>query len=129
MSRALIVLHRQSDRDKACKWAQGVPWGSRIVFHEPKRTLPQNDALWAALSDIAKQKTHHGQKLSPEDWKILFLGALNQEMRMVPNLDGNGFIPLGRSSSALSVAEMSDLLEKIYEWGARNDVQFSDGQG
>jgi hypothetical protein len=44
---------------------------------------------------------------------------------MVPNLDGNGFTNLGRSSSDLSREEMADLIEIINEWGARHDVVFS----
>jgi hypothetical protein len=46
---------------------------------------------------------------------------------MVPNLDGNGFVALGRSSSALSKEEMTGLLSIIYEWGNRNGVTFSVG--
>ncbi len=107
------------------RWAQGVPQGTRVVFHEPKRTLPQNDALWSALTDISRQKQYHGLTLTPDDWKLLFMDALDRETRMVPNLDGNGFVALGRSSSALSKDEMTGLLSIIYEWGARNGVQFS----
>ena len=105
----------------------GVPVGTRIVFHEPKRTLPQNDALWAALTDISRQKDYHGLKLTPEDFKLLFMDALDRETRMVPNLDGNGFVALGRSSSALSKEEMTGLLSLVYEWGNRNGVTFSVG--
>lgn len=65
-------------------------------------------------------------KLSPDDWKLIFMDALNQEMRLVPNLNGNGFINLGRSSSRLTKSEMSDLQELIAEFGARNEVEFAD---
>jgi hypothetical protein len=68
----------------------------------------------------------HGQKLSPDDWKMLFLSALKQEMRMVQNLSGNGFISLGRSSSSLSKEEMSNLLELIMAWGAEHGVRFNE---
>lgn len=124
-SRALVTLRSKADRDKVCRWAQGVPQGTRVVFHEPKRTLPQNDALWSALTDISKQKQYHGLTLAPDDWKLLFMDALDRETRMVPNLDGNGFVALGRSSSALSKEEMTGLLSIIYAWGAKEGVQFS----
>lgn len=123
---ASIILRSQADRDKASKWAQGVALGSKIVFHGPKRSLPQNDALWSAMGDISRQKEYHGLKLSPEDWRTLFMDALDRESRMVPNLDGNGFVSLGRSSSALSKQDFSDLLSIVYAWGAQNDVKFSD---
>ncbi len=128
MSRAIVTIRCKADRDKIARWAQAVPDLSRVVFHEPKRSLPQNDALWAALTDISKQKDYHGLKLPPEDWKLLFVDALDREARMVPNLSNDGFVSLGRSSSQLSHAEFSDLLTIIQEWGVRNDVVFSDSR-
>jgi len=84
--------------------------------------------MWAALSDVATQLPYHGIKLTADDWKLLFLDALKREVRMVPNLDGNGFVSLGRSSSDLSKAEMSDLLEIIAAFGANHGVVFHDEQ-
>jgi hypothetical protein len=124
--RAIITLRSQADRDKASKWAQGVPLGSKIVFHGPTRSIDQNSALWAALGDIARQREYHGLKLTADDWKILFLDALDRETRMVPNLDGTGMVGIGRSSSSLSKEEFSGLLSIVYEWGSRNGIEWSD---
>jgi len=124
--RAVITLRSQTDRDKASKWAQGVPLGSKIVYHGPQRSIDQNSALWAALGDIARQRDYHGLKLTPDDWKILFLDALDRETRMVPNLDGTGMVGIGRSSSSLSVEEFTGLLSLVYEWGNRNGIVWSD---
>lgn len=112
------------ERSRILQWVQRAPEGYRVEIKEPRRSTDQNAKMWACLSDIASQKTHHGVRLSPEDWKALFMSALRQEVRMVPNLDGNGFVTLGRSTSDLSKAEFSDLLEIIHEWGARNGVTF-----
>lgn len=101
-----------------------APAGTRVTFQEAKRSLPQNDRMWAALTDIAKQLSWHGVRLSPDDWKLVMLDALKREVRMVPNIDGNGFVNLGRSSSDLSKQEMSDLLEIIYAFGAKHGVEF-----
>ncbi len=124
--RAVITLRSQADRDKASKWAQGVPTGSKVVFHGPQRSIDQNSALWAALGDIARQRDYHGLKLSPDDWKILFLDAVDRETRMVPNLDGTGMVAIGRSSSSLSKEEFTGLLSIVYEWGNRNGIVWSD---
>lgn len=123
MSRAIVTIRSKQDRQKLHRWVDGVPDLTRVVFVEPKRSIPQNDAMWAALTDISKQKEYHGLKLPPEDWKVLFMDALVREARMIPNLDGTGFINLGRSSSQLSHAEMSNLLEIIQEWAVRNGVE------
>jgi len=78
------------------------------------------------LSDISAQLPWHGVKLSPDDWKLLFLDALKREVRTAINLDGNGFVNLGRSSSDLTVSEMSDLMTIIEQFGANHGVIFHD---
>lgn len=128
MSRATVIVRSKADRDRIARWAQNVPYGTRVEFKEVKRSLPQNDAMWAALTDVARQVKWHGLTLDTEDWKLVFLDALKREVRMVPNIDNNGFVNLGRSSSDLSKAEMSDLLTIINEFGARHGVQFNDTQ-
>lgn len=124
MSRALVTLWRREDRERAHRWIDGVPNGTRVEFKEAKRSTDQNAKMWACLTDIASQVQWHGLKLSPDDWKLIFLDALKREVRMVPNIDGNGFVSLGRSSSDLSKAEMSDLIELINAFGASHSVKF-----
>lgn len=126
MSRAVLILHRQSDRDRAASWVRQAPWGTRITFQEAKRTTDQNARMWAMLTEVARQVKWHGQRLSADDWKLVFLSALKQELRIVPNLDGTGFVQLGRSSSDLSVAEMGDLMDLIAAFGAREGVTFAE---
>lgn len=126
MSRAVLILHRQSDRDRASAWVRSAPWGTRITFQEAKRSTDQNAKMWAMLTEVARQVKWHGQKLSADDWKLVFLAALKAELRLVPNLDGNGFVQLGRSSSDLSVSEMADLIDLIAAFGARQGVEFAD---
>lgn len=124
--RAVITLRSQADRDMAAKWAQGVPLGSKIVFHGPQRSIPQNDALHAALGDIARQRDYHGVKLPVSEWKLLFLDALDAEIRMLPSLDGKRFVSVGKSTSALSKEEFSGLLSIVYAWGNENEIIWSD---
>lgn len=126
MTRAIIVLSNEQELQRAAKWLQAAPAGTRLEFKAPKRSLPQNDLMWAALTDIASQVKWHGLKLTPDDWKLIFLDSLKRELRMVPNLDGNGFVSLGRSSSDLSKAEMTDLIDLIHAFGANHDVVFHD---
>jgi hypothetical protein len=51
------------------------------------------------------------------------MAALNQELRLVPNINGNGFVQLGRSSSKLSKAEMSELMALIEAFAAERGVE------
>lgn len=126
MSRAMVILSSPSERLRVARWAEQLPPGTRVEFKQPKRSIDQNSKLWASLTDIATQLPWHGIKLSADDWKLLFLDALKREVRMVPNIDGNGFVSLGRSSSDLSKGEFSDLLELIVAFGANHGVVFHD---
>jgi len=124
MSRHLLILANEAVRQRAIQWVQKAPLGYRILFQETKRTTEQSDRMWAMLTDLSRQTLWHGQKLSTEDWKLLFMAGLNQEMRIVPNLAGNGFVNLGRSSSKLSKSEMSDLITLIQAFGDERGVVF-----
>ena len=126
MGRAVITIKDERDRIRAARWCAQMPFGGRVEFKDAKRSLPQNDRFWASLTDVATQVLWHGQRLTPEDWKYVFLDALKREMRIVPNIDGNGFVNLGRSSSKLSVAEMTDLIDLIHAFGAQHGVEFHD---
>ena len=126
MSRALIVIRDPEDRRDAERLVARTMPGDRIEFKRSRRSLPQNDRMWAMLTEIARQLPWHGTNLPPDDWKLIFLDALKREVRIVPALDGRGFVNLGRSSSDLSKEEMSDLMELITACGAEHGVVFSD---
>lgn len=126
MARALLVLDSNSQKLKAASWVQKAPEGTRVEFKAPKRTLPQNDRFWSMLTDVAQQLAWHGMRLTADDWKLVFLDALKREIRIVPNINGDGFVNLSRSSSDLSKDEMSDLMEIISAFGAQHGVIFHD---
>ncbi len=126
MSRALITINGERDRALGAKWIAKAELGTRIEFKATKRSLPQNDRMWAMLTDIAMQLPWHGHKLRPDDWKILFLDALNREVYAVPDLYGIGRVNLGRSSSDLSKDEMAQLMELMAAFGTEHNVKFRD---
>jgi len=126
MSRVAVTLRTTADRQKVCKWVMNVDAGTRVELKEAKRTDDQNSKFWAMLTEVSQQLLWHGQKLNTEDWKLVFLDALKRELRIVPNITGNGFVNLGRSSSDLTKAEFSDLIEIIHAFGAEHGVQFQD---
>lgn len=126
MSRHLIAINSTADRSRVAKYVAQAPFGTRVEFKAAKRSLDQNAKMWACLTDISAQVVWHGKRLTPDDWKLVFLDALKRELRIVPNIDGTGFVNLGRSSSDLSKAEMGDLIELIMMFGAQHDVQFHD---
>lgn len=125
MARALLILSNNAIRDRAIAWIKNAPDTTRVEFKEPKRTLPQNDRMWAMLTVIASNALLGGKRYSADEWKCIFLDALGQEMKFLPKLEGNGFVPIGHRSSDLSVKEMSDLMELMTAWCANNGISLS----
>lgn len=126
MSRVQIVIKCKADRNKLARWVQGVPDFTRVELKEPKRTLPQNDRMWAMLTDIAAQTELGGKRFTTDQWKVIFLHALGQEIQLLPSLDGKSFVPWGQSSSDLTKDEMTGLIELMFKFGAENGVKFQD---
>lgn len=126
MSRALITIRAAADRLKAQRLLAECPIGTRVEFKVAKRSMAQNDRMWAMLTELASQLTWHGKKLRADDWKLVMLDGLKRELQIVPNIDGTGFVNLGRSSSDLSKSEMSELIELIKAFGAQHGVEFKD---
>jgi len=124
VSRALVIIRTDADRNRVATWAQNVQPGSRVEFKAPRRSLDQNSRLWAMLTEVAHQVDWYGQKLTPEDWKDVFTAALRRA-RVVPGIDG-GFVPLGMRTSDMSKDEMSALFELIAAFGAERGVKFGD---
>lgn len=124
MGRALLILRSGADRQKAVAWIGQAPDGTRVEFKWPVRSIPQNDRMWAMLTDVSVQLDWQGQHYQPADWKDYFMHALRRA-RWMPDEDG-GMVPVGMRTSDLSKDEMSDLLELIAAFGARHGVQFSD---
>ena len=134
MTRRLYVLTSPKQRAFVADVVSKLTRGWRVEVKEPQRTIPQNDLMWAALTDVSEQHKHNGIELAPSDWRLVFLDAYwrmkKADLRLVPNLDGTGFVPLsGRSTSDLTVGEMSEFIDLIHATGAEWGVEFHDGQG
>ncbi|MFI7799689.1 NinB protein [Pseudomonas sp. DD1] len=97
-----------------------------------RRTLEQNAKLWAMLGDISRQVEWpvNGvmQKLDSEDWKALMTAAARQEIRMAQGING-GVVMLGESTKRMTVAELGDVIECMYVFGAEKGVIWSEPKG
>jgi hypothetical protein len=124
VTRALIILAGDRERAKAINWIATAPVNTRVEFKAARRSLDQNAAMWAALTELASQLEWHGQKYTAEDWKDYLMHALKRA-RWMPDEDG-GMVPIGMRTSDLSKAEMSDLLELIHEFAARHNITLHD---
>jgi hypothetical protein len=108
-------------------WRELKPWllsGHRfeLEVRPERRSTEQNAKLWAMLGEVSKQVDWYSQRLTPEEWKHIFSASLKKQ-RVVPGLDG-GFVVLGLSTSRMSKADLSELIELILAFGAERGVEF-----
>ena len=116
-------------RSRVCQLVADLPVDQDkplvIEIKEMTRSLAQKALFWSVMTDIAEQVVWHGRKLAKEDWKHVLSAALYQQ-DVVPKLNGNGFVVLGKSTSKMTVREMRDLIELAQAFGAEQGVQFGD---
>lgn len=125
MTRAVITLRSSALREQASHWIAKAPEGTRVEFRAPQRSPQQNDLMWARLTDVARQTDWHGEKLTASDWKDMFTASLRRA-RIVPNIDGDGFVQLGLHTSEMSKDEMGNLLDLIDAFAAERGITFHD---
>lgn len=119
-----VILRGKSQREFAKALIDRAPTDAVVTVKEAKRSNDQNSKLWAMLSDISRAKPE-GRCHTPEVWKALFMHACGHAVRFEHGLDGQPF-PVGFRSSRLTKAQMSDLIEFLYEYGSRHGVQWTE---
>lgn len=124
MTKRTFILAHTLARRNAMRCIADAPDGYVAVVAEPKRSLEQNARLWAMLTEVSEQVEWYGKRLTPEDWKHVFSASL-RKLQVVPNLDGSGFVALGLSTSQMSKAQLSELMELIAAFAAERGVRFT----
>jgi hypothetical protein len=123
MTRAIVYIKSNAERDKIVSWARKVPVGTTVEFRAPRRSNDQNALMWSLLTQISKKVEWCGKKRSPDDWKDLTTAAL-RHADFVPGITPGTIVPLGMRTSQMTSAEISDLIESLYAFGAERGVRF-----
>jgi len=119
-----IRLIGPSQRALAKRLIDAAPLNAVVKITEEKRTLEQSAKMWAMLSDISRAKPD-GRVHTTEVWKQLAMHACGHEVAFETGLNGKPF-PSGFHSSRLNKAEMSELIEFLYAYGAEKGVVWSE---
>ena len=125
MSKIILKITGDVAHRAICSHVMKAPLGYIVTIAEPTRNLEQNALMWALLAELSKQTDWHGIKLSPDEFKDLLSAGLVKS-KVVPNIEGNGFVVLGQRTSNMSKREMAELIELIYAFGAQRGVVFGD---
>jgi hypothetical protein len=119
-----IRLHSPALRTRAQQLIERAPDGYVCEIRPPTRSNDQNAKLWAMLTDISLAKPE-GRRMTPDQWKCVFMQACGWEVQFLEGLDGQPF-PAGFRSSQMSVKQMADLITFIAEYGDRHGVRWSE---
>lgn len=97
-----------------------------VVIKPETRSLAQNNLMWSCLTDLSTQLQWCGKKMTPEGWKD-FITAHIEGQDIVPNMDGTGFVTIGRgkSTSNMTIAEMTEVIEQCHAFGTLQGVKWS----
>lgn len=120
-----VILDSRYWRDQAHRLIDAAPIGAVMTISPPKRTTEQNSKMWALLSEISRAKPD-GRLWVPETWKCAFMHLRGHQVRFCEGLDNSGPFPLGYSSSRLTKAQMSDLIECATAWAAEKGITLHD---
>lgn len=119
-----IILADQRARTEAKRLIDAAPARAVVNIKPEGRNLDQNAKMWSMLSDISRAKPQ-GRTHTPDVWKALMMNACGHQVQFVVGIDGEPF-PIGFRSSRLTKAQMSDLIEFMYQFGAENDIEWSE---
>lgn len=136
VERRSYILNTRETRKAVALIVGSLERGWRVEIKPPKRTLAQNDLMWAWLTAFAEQAEWAGKKRTTLEWKDLFTAAVKIAgggVEAVPGLEG-GLMLLGLHTSDMTVAEMADLItymeSKAAEFGVTLPPKvYDDGQG
>ena len=98
-----------------------------VTAKSDTRTIQQNDLMWSCLTDLSIQVTWpDGRKMTPKGWKDYLTGHIEGQ-EMFPNMEGNGFIIVGRgkSTSGMAIPEMSGVISLAHLFGDKQQVKWS----
>lgn len=111
------------DRSEVHRKIDALEDGWRVTLKRPKRSLSQNDLMWARLTDVSEQVIWYGHRLTPTEWKDVISGSL-AKAKVVPSLDGDALIVLGLRTSEMEDAVMAMMIELIEAFGAEQNVRW-----
>jgi hypothetical protein len=103
---------------------------TEVTVKLQKRSNDQNKKLHAMLGEIAAQIEWAGSKRDTDTWKRLMVAAwcraTGEAVEFLPAIDGKGVDIVFRRTSEMTKAEVSELIEFVYAWGAERGVMFSE---
>lgn len=123
--------------------AQAVSLGPHeVVVRRAIKSRDQEEHYHALIADIAEQYEHFGRKWHREDMKRLMVDAFKHDtindsdlaklwaqmgdMRLVPAIGRDGFVPLGEQTRRFPKALATAFIDWLYAFMAENHIRCTD---
>lgn len=120
-----FILRNETIVGNALRAVREAPADYVVTIAPKTRSTDQNARMWAMLADVARAKPE-GRNWTPETWKAAFMHYLGHQVMFADGLDGSGPFPVGFRTSRLTVAQMSDLITVIYQYGDEHGVEWTE---
>lgn len=133
MTRQTVTLYSAQTAPAAIRplldWCKAMLIAGHRLIVEARtetRSLAQNNMMMACLEDLSRQVTIGGKRFTRYGWKDYITAHLNGQ-DLVPNMDGTGFIAIGRGSSTsdMTKGEMTAVIDLCHTFGAERGVRWS----
>jgi len=126
----VIQIREPYDYQRAQSAVARAPMGHVVTIRPPTRSTEQNAALHRLLQAIVKARYKWaGRTWSIDDWRAIMVSAhakaTNRPGEIVPGLGGE-FVVLRRSTTRMSVAELSSLIEYVTAWCVSNGIDLGE---
>lgn len=119
----LFQLSHPVARRNAANAVMQAEDGYMVEIKPRTRSLDQNAMLHALFTEASKSATWQGRKLTPMQWKVLFISGHNiatgNGADMIPGLESE-YVNIRESSAQMSIPRMTSLIEYINAWLANN---------
>lgn len=130
--RTTIFLVGEAQKQFAKQCIAHTPFGYMVTIQPQIKKREQEEKYHSLIGDISKQCKFMNIKFSREDWKRMLIDAfarvkseegnpLKGYGRIVPSLDGAGFVQLGIQSRDFSKSIASEFIEHLYAWGSQQE--------
>lgn len=121
----MYKLSSLGQRQLAIQAVSQAPNDHVVIVKQRTRSIDQNAMLWRLLTELSKaipwQVNGEFEMLSADEWKDIVTASLSQEKRIARGING-GFVMLGKSTSVMTVSQMTELIDFIYSFAAEQGV-------
>lgn len=130
MDRQRFILVNERVRHNAAAALMKAPDGFTVAIAPATRNLDQNAKFHAICTDLEKSEMQwFGKRRDADAWKVLLVSghtkATAGEVDIVPGLEGE-FVNVRESTSRMTVARASSLIEYALAFCASHDVELTE---